>query len=304
MILTLTGSNSFALRRRLDELTSKFVAEQGELALERLDGSEAETQAIIDASQSLPFLASRKMVVVRELSANKDAAERIEQIISSAEETTDLIIYEPVIDRRTVYFKVLRAKTKLEEYSELDGHQLASWLVDEAKNRSGQLSLSDANFLIERIGANQQMLAMELEKLLAYGPQISRQNIELLTEPTPQSKIFDLLDAAFSGNKQRALKLYDEQRSQKVEPQAILAMLGWQLNILALAKLGRDRPAGEIAKDAGLNPYPVTKVMNLASKMDDNKLKALVDDAYKMDWQSKTTAIDLDEALKTYIIGL
>ncbi len=304
MIITLAGGNSFALRQRLDELTTKFVAEQGELALERLDGSEADYQAIIDAAQSLPFLAARKMVVVRELSANKDAAERIEQIISSTEDTTDLIIYEPVLDRRTLYFKVLKSQTQLEEYAELDARQLAGWLVNEAKTHGSQLGLADANFLVERIGANQQMLSMELEKLLAYEPQITRQNIELLVEPTPQSKIFDLLDAAFAGNKKRALKLYDEQRAQKVEPKTILAMLGWQLNILALAKSGRGRLAGEIAKDAGLNPYPVTKAMHLASKMDESKLKSLVDEAYKMDWQGKTSAIDLDEALKTYILTL
>jgi DNA polymerase-3 subunit delta len=288
----------------MGELETKFIKEQGDLALERLDGSEADAQAIIEATQSLPFLAERKMVIVRELSANKDAAEAIEQIISSSEKTTELVIYEPVLDGRTSYFKVLKSQTQLEEYNELDTRQLSAWLVDMAKNFGGQLTFADANFLVERVGVNQQLLAMELEKLLIYEPKITRQNIELVTEPTPQSKIFDLLDAAFAGNKKRALKLYDEQRAQKVEPQAILAMLGWQLNILTLAKLGKGRQASEIAKDAGLSPYPVTKAMSLASKMDEAKLKTLVDEAFQMGWRSKSTALDLDEALKTYITAL
>src|ERR1035437_9319822 len=120
MIVALTGSNFFGLRRRLDELTSKFVAEQGELALERIEAEGVDLQAVLDAVQSLPFLASRKMVVVRDLSANKPAAEAVEQIISSTEETTDLIIYEPEPDKRTSYFKVLKSQTQLEEFSELD----------------------------------------------------------------------------------------------------------------------------------------------------------------------------------------
>jgi len=160
MIITLTGSNSFGLRQRLEELEAKFVAEQGDLALERLDGSETDASAILDAVQSLPFLAERKMVVVRNLSQNKPAAEAIEQIISSSGMTTDLIIYEPVLDRRTNYFKVLKSQTQLEEYAELDAHQLSKWLADEAKARGGQLGLADANFLVERVGAHQQMLAM------------------------------------------------------------------------------------------------------------------------------------------------
>lgn len=290
--------------RRLGELTSKFTAEHGELALERIEAEKADVQSIVDAVQSLPFLAARKMVVVSGLSANKADMEMIEQIISSVGETTDLIIVEPAPDKRTSYFKVLKKQTQLEEYAQLDLHLLVEWLAEEAKNGGGELSIADANFLVERLSANQQMLAMELEKLLTYEPKITRANIELLTEPAPQSKVFELLDAAFGGNKKRAQKLYDEQRAQKVEPQEILAMIGWQLRLLALAKLGKGRTASQIAKDAGLNPYPVTKAMYLASKMDEAKLKTLVDEAFKLDWRAKSTALDLDEALKTYIISL
>ena len=304
MVISLTGSNSFLLRRRLDELTNSFVAEQGELALERIEAESVDLQAILDAVQSLPFLAARKMVVVRDLSANKPAAEAIEQIISSVEDSTDLIIYEPAPDKRTSYFKVLKSKTELEEFNELDTRSLANWLADEAKKQGGQLGLADANYLVERIGANQQMLASELGKLLTYDPQVTRANIDLLTEPTPQGKIFELLDAAFGGNKKRALKLYEEQRAQRVEPQAILAMIAWQLQLLALAKYSKDKPATTVAKDAGLNPYPVTKAKNLAAKISKNELNKMVDEALDIDWRGKTTAIDLDEALKTYITTL
>jgi DNA polymerase-3 subunit delta len=199
---------------------------------------------------------------------------------------------------------VLKSKTQLEEFNELDARALASWLSDEAKKQGGQLGFADANYLVERIGANQQMLASELGKLLTYDLQVTRANIDLLTEPTPQGKIFELLDAAYGGNKKRALKLYEEQRAQRVEPQAILAMIAWQLQLLALAKHSKNLPAATVAKDAGLNPYPVTKAKNLAAKISENELNKMVDEALDIDWRGKTTAIDLDEALKTYIVTL
>jgi hypothetical protein len=77
VIITLTGGNSFALRKRFNELVDSFVKEHGELALERLDGEEVDVQVIIDVLQNLPFLATRKMVVVRELGVNKQAVEKI-----------------------------------------------------------------------------------------------------------------------------------------------------------------------------------------------------------------------------------
>lgn len=304
MIITLTGNNFYLLKRRLDELTANFVAEQGELALQKIDAEEAESEAILEAVQSVPFLASRKLVVIRNLGANKVAAEQIEQIINSAGKTTDIVFYEPAPDKRTSFFKVLKSKTKFEEYNDLDVQGLVKWLAEEAINQGGEISRADASYLVERVGADQQQLANELQKLITYQPKINRENIDLLSVKTPQSKIFDLLDAAFGGHKKRALELYDEQRAQKVEPQAIMAIMAWQLELIALAKYGQGKDAGQIAKDAGLSPYPLSKAQRLAAKIDGPKLKEMVDTALEIDVQSKTTALDLDEALKTYIVTL
>ncbi len=304
MIITLAGNNSFALHQRLDGLVGKFVKQHGELALERIDGEETEPQIILDALQNLPFLATRKMVIVRGLSFHKQAAENIEQILSSAGSDTDLILYEPQVDKRTAYFKTLKAKTQLEEFNELDAAGLAKWLVDKADLQGGSLQNHNASYLVERVGANQTLLANELDKLIAYEPKITHESIDLLTEQLPQSKIFDLLDAAFGGNKTRALQLYEEQRAQKVEPQAILALMAWQLQLLAVTKFADGKSTATIAKDLGMNPYPISKAARLAHKLSDAKLKEMVSFALQIDWQSKTTGLDLDEALKTYIITL
>jgi DNA polymerase-3 subunit delta len=304
MITTLSGNNFFALQKRLSALMQTFIKEHGDLALERIDAEEAEAQAIIDALQNMPFLATRKMVVVRGLSQNKQASEQAEQIISAAGDETDLIIYEPAVDKRTSYFKILKSKTQLEELNGLDAHGLAKWLVEEAAKREGNLTQSDASYLVERVGTDQMSLSNELNKLLSYDSKITRENINLLTEPLPQSKVFDLLDAAFSGNKAKALKIYEDQRAQKVEPQAILAMIIWQLQLLALTKYADGKSTAMIAKEAGMNPYPVSKAASLSHKLSDKKFKEMVGFAFEIDYKSKTRALDLDEALKTYITTL
>ena len=304
MITTLTGSNSFAMQNRLKELTNAFVKKHGNLALEKIDGERANLIAIKDALQSLPFLAARKMVVIRDLSANKAATGGIEQLVSAIDVATDVIFYEPMIDKRTTFFKVLHKQTELEEFRDLDPARLKRWLLEEAKKQGGQLSSNDADYLIERVGTDQWQLYNELEKLITYQPGLTRQNIELLTEPSYQSKIFELLDAAFAGDKKNALRLYEEQRAQKVEPQAILAMIAWQLSLLVAARLGKGKQPAEIAKDLSLNAYPVSKAMRLSTKLSDQKLRRLIDDAFNIDLKNKTSAIELDEALKTYIVTI
>src|SRR3989344_3501815 len=212
MIAVLSGENSFALRQRLNELVDKFVAKYGNLAVEKFDAEEVEGERVIESVLALPFLTAHKMVVLRAGSANSVWAERIEQTISSIPSSTDLILYEPQLDKRTVYFKVLKKQPGFEELNNLDKMNLAKWLVAEAEKQGAKISFGDANYLVERLGENQQLLFNELAKLAVYNPDISKESIDLLTEPTPQSKVFDLLDAAFSDKKGRALELYEDQR--------------------------------------------------------------------------------------------
>lgn len=304
MIVTLTGANGFLLQRELRRLIDVFVAEHTDMGLERLDGDEAEYDRLREALESLPFLAARKMVVLRGPGGNKQFVEHAESLLKELPETTDLVIVEPKLDKRSSYYKLLKKVTDFRECSELDENDLARWLVDMAKERGGSLSLVDARFLVAREGVNQQNLANELEKLLLYKPDITRQTIELLTEPTPQSTIFELLETAFAGNGKRALELYQEQRAQKVEPQQIIAMLAWQLHVLALVKTAGERTPDGIAKAARMSPFVVKKSAGIARKLTAGELKRLVADLLAIDVRLKRESLDADEALQNYLIQI
>jgi DNA polymerase-3 subunit delta len=304
MITTLTGANAYGLQAELHKLVDAFVKEQGDLAVERIDGSESDFSQIQAALTSLPFLATKKMVVLREAGTNKQFAEAAEQILSEVPETTDVILVEPKLDKRLAYYKFLKKQTDFQEFPELDLNGLAKWLTKSAQEQGGLLNPSDARYLVERVGQNQQLLSNELDKLLLYSKSITRQSIDQLTEPTPQSTIFQLLEAAFAGNSRRALDLYDEQRALKVEPPQIVAMLAWQLNVLAIIKTAKDRGADQIAKEARLNPFVVRKSQAIANKLGLTELKSLIADLLKIDVNSKRTGIDTDEALQNYLLKL
>jgi DNA polymerase III delta subunit len=181
---------------------------------------------------------------------------------------------------------------------------LARFASDQAKAFGSQLSTAYARYLVERVGLNQQIVASEVEKLSLLGGTINRARIDAMTEPTPQSTIFQLIDAAMSGRADRALKLYDEQRSLKVEPQQILAMLAWQLHAMALVKAAGDRGPDRVAKEAGLSPYVASKTAALVRGLTLGHLVRLVDELVRTDIRSKREALDLDAALKNFIIKL
>jgi DNA polymerase-3 subunit delta len=304
MVITLTGTNDFGRSIELRGLVATFLKDNDEMGLERVDGEDAELSRIQEALTSLPFLVPAKMVILQRPGGNKKFTEQIEQILAQVPDTTEVVIVEPKLDKRLSYYKLLKKSTDFRESNELDAGGLTRWLVATAKAQGASLSSSDAAYLVQRIGTNQQMLSSELEKLGLFSPTITRANIELLTDPNPQSTIFELIEAAFAGNTTRAMHLYDEQRTQKVEPPQIVAMLTWQLHVLALVKMAGQRSAADTAKAAKLNPYVVQRSVIAARSVSLEQLRTHVAQLLELDVLIKSEPIDADDALKAYILSM
>src|SRR4051812_17147506 len=99
--ITLTGENDFARSQALRTLVADFTSVEGDLALERIDAGETEFVRIQEALTSLPFLASKKMVVLTEPSKNKQFADAAETLLKDLPDTTELILHEPKFDKRS-----------------------------------------------------------------------------------------------------------------------------------------------------------------------------------------------------------
>jgi DNA polymerase III delta subunit len=304
MISTLTGENEVERGAELRRAVAAFEKEYGDMAVERLDGEEASYERMVEAVQSLPFLVVRKLVVLRAPGANKEFTEKFAAFVEAVSDTNDVIIVEPKLDKRLTYYKQLKKLTAFKEFAVLDAGGLARFAVDYTKERGGSILSGAARLLVERVGTNQLGLQQELDKLLVFDPKITEQSIESLTEKTPQSTIFELLDAAFAGDAKRTMRLYDEQRALKVESQQVIAMLAWQLYILAVVKTAKQRSVDDIAREAKLNPFVVRKTQGLVRHITLARLKELITGLREFDVRTKTEGILPDEAVRYYLLQL
>jgi DNA polymerase-3 subunit delta len=304
MIITLSGPNALLLQDRLKQLTQDFVQAHGDLALERLDATETPFARLQEAVQALPFLAQKRLVIIDSPSASKELNEHIDQLIDSVQDSTELILVETKFDKRSVLYKTLQKQSQFEEFGELNEAQLPRWLMAYAKEQGGALGSSQAQLLIQRAGTNQLKLKHELDKLLSFQSEISKSSIEELVSSTPQSSTFDLLDAALAGRAKQALQLYEEQRRQRVDPQAILALLGWQLHVLAVVKAGGDRTVDQIAREAKLSPFVVRKTMGVAKRLTMTTIKEIVATTTELDGRLKRESLDADEAVQNLLLTM
>lgn len=305
MTIALSGANAFLRNEKLQQLTQNFVKEHGDLALEKIEAEATEYNQIIGAVESLPFLASKKMVILHDLSLNKEASEKLEDLIRLAGDTTDLVIVESKVDKRSAYFKQLKKTTDFHEFNELDDSTMTNWLVNEAQALGATLTRSDASYLVQRVGVNQLKLSHELQKLIQYNPRITKQTINELTAENPSSTIFNLIDSIFSGNVAHAMRIYDEQRQQKVEPQAIQGMLVWQMHAVAIAASAPSSVnTAQIAKDSSMSPYVIQKSQRIAQAMGRTKVIEFMKLLRDFDYRSKREVFDYDEALRYAILSL
>lgn len=304
MVTVLTGQNDFMIRQELQGLKTSFITAHGDFGIEMFEAGDVAFSRLLETVSSLPFLSSRRMVIVRDLHANKLLQEKIEQLLDAVSDTTDLILVEPKFDKRLSLYKTLKKRTDFREFSELDERQLVTWLVREAGERGGKLKPNDAQLIIQRAGTNQMALSNELDKLLGFDLSISRQTIEMLVEPLPDSTVFELLDAAFAGRCAVALGLYADQRKQQVEPQAIMGMIAWQLHVLAVVKFNEASGPEAIAKSAKLNPFVVRKTLGLARNMQPGEVKKLVTRAVTLDARLKSENLDADDAVQHFILTI
>lgn len=302
--MTLTGPNTYEVKVKLKTLIDAFAKEHGDLAVQIIDASDTGINVLRQALTSLPFLSLKKLVVIKDLTQNKALAEEVEQLLKSLPETTDLVIVESSIDKRLTTYKTLKNETDFQEFKALDQAATTSWLIKTAKDLSANINSIDARYLSERVGLEQERLFNEVSKLALYDPNITKSNIDLMTDASPQSTIFDLLEAAFAGNKKRVLQLYNEQRQQNVEPQQITSMLTWQLHVLAVVLSAKDKAADQLAKEAGLNPFVVRKSQASARNLTLNQLSHLTNDLLAIDRKAKTKGMDLDDALQHYLLTL
>lgn len=305
MITTITGENDYIRSREIKARVDRFISEHGDFECERIEGETTDINTIEGALMSLPFFSSKKCIVLDAPSRQKDFTAKAPDILPQVADAVEVIIHEPKLDNRSRYSKYLRSATDVVQCDDVVGADLIQWLVNQVAQRGGTMSKNDAYYLVQQVGEKEFLLKNEIEKLIVHNPKITRQHIDALVEPRPQSTIFELLDAAFSGAHQKALDLYQQQRLQNVEPQIILHMMARQLQVYALilyAPSGMSDHA--LAKDIKQHPYAVKKARQAVQHVSVAAIKDFIKQLRQIDETTKTKSSDLDDLLQNYIIAI
>ncbi len=289
MIFFFCGPNTFASRRKMDEIVARYTKKTGsDFGLERINGSEVSYKDLEAALLAVPLLSSSRLVIIDRLSENKAVSPRVEELLDKIPESTVAIFYEAEVDERSLYFKAMHKKAKGVKFAQPDKNQLAAWIGREVEKLGGKVDRPTIHLLIERAGEDQWRLEQEIVKLVSYQKEVTVDVIEKLVVSNEHQDVFKLVEAVAGHQTKKALGVYRGLLSDQVGEVYILSMIIWQLRNLLLAKTAGNLTPPELAKKAGMSPYVAGKVMAARRNYEEEDLK----EAYLL-------AIDTDYRVKS-----
>ncbi|MBI3957632.1 MAG: DNA polymerase III subunit delta [Chloroflexi bacterium] len=326
MIYLFIDADDYLLSRRLAALKAAMGdPEMADLNVTELAASRTDAADILYHAGTMPFLAERRLVIVRDYlgqldkrmaaskgteSAAHTEAARIFADLADLPPSNDLVFVDSGVDKRRQLWKgfnresgttpglaelISSKRVVLEEMGTPDVKQLSGWIVRTAREEriaiDGQATQMLANF----VGPNLRQLTNELQKLAAYadGRSISAADVRLLVSDSSEGLIWDLTDALSQRDGRKAMRSLHDLRRGDANPFYLLTMMARQYRILIKVKdaMGRgSNDENEIAREVKESPYPVKKAMQQCRGYRMDELEAVLERLLQADFAMKTGA--------------
>lgn len=301
-------------------LKDRAVAEIEKLALagampefncDRFRGREARVDEVVAAARTLPMMAPRRLVVVKELEAwRSEEQERLAEYLEEPVATTCLVLVAAEVDGRRRMARAAAQTGAVVEFKLLYPAQLSALVRELAKSHGKSIEPEAIELLVELKGNSLQILNQELAKLSLYldaEKRITREHVSEAVADTKLAGIFEFTDAVGAHQVEAALRTFRRMMDAGEAPLAVLGMVArhfrliWK--ILELEAQGR-KPA-EMAAALGLNRFVLEKTYLPQSRNfrleDLGRLSALLAD---LDYALKSSRSDREALFERMLFEL
>jgi DNA polymerase-3 subunit delta len=315
------GSDDFSRDEQIAELCQRLgPPEMVDLNTTWLDGRKLTLGEFRHACEAIPFMASRRVVLITGLLSHLDRKEGGQGAKSFLQELLDLLPRLPETTR--LIFVEERALlprhpiVKLaQEHDQGYIHQfeppknLARWIAQRAERYGGKIDPAAAAQLAQIIGSNLRLLNQEIGKLVTYvGVErpISIDDISLLVPYVQEAVIFDFVDALGERSGRKAALLLQRLLDEGKDESYLLAMIIRQFRLLIQVK--ELKQAGEaspsIARLIKIHPYPAKKLYAQATNFVPEQLERIYRRLLETDVQIKSGELTPAMAIDLLVAGL
>ncbi len=301
------------------------MGKDGDLNRSEFDAAQASVAEVLAAVKSLPFLAEKRLVIVKGLisrvtrkgagQAGKAEADRLIDELPSLPAFARLALVES--EALSANNRVLKAARTMENgfiagFSK--PQNLANWIRQRAEDEYGASITARAAHAVATV-VNDDLLRAEgeLHKLVCYVDgerEIGEEDVAVLSPYVPEANVFEMVDALASGDGKRALALIH--RSLRHDPGdpgfRLFALIVRQFRLLSMTLDHLDRGGGSqggtIARAVGVPPFVAGKLATQSRRFSATQLDAILKRLQRYDQEMKTGRIAPRLALDLLVTSL
>lgn len=328
MIYLIYGEDSLSVEETLASLrVDSGPDELYDVNTTTLNGASVSIAELEAAWSAVPFMADKRIVIVRDLlarmergrgggsSRSRDAGGEwadIGERLAHVPDSTELIFVDATVNRGNPLLRPIRSVAQVHEFRLPSVREMPGWVRQRADKLGAAIEPSAISALVDAIGNDTRIVDMELRKLALYrsdgqtNGMIRRQDVEAMVSYVREANIFAAVDAALEGRAGVALRLAHQLLDAGRPPSYVITMLARQVRFLIVAKdlKARGFRQDEIGAKLSIRGYPLTKTMQQEGRFSAERLADIHRRLIEADLSIKTGAADEDMALDTLIIAL
>ncbi|QXM06213.1 DNA polymerase III subunit delta [Crassaminicella indica] len=303
------GQEYYLIENILNSIKEKIINKGFEdLNYQFIDGKETDVNTIINACETLPFMAERRMVLVKDLECffgkrkniSDGEEERLTKYFANLPATTHLFfVVTQDIDKRKKIIKAISKYGKIVAFEKLSERDMHKWILKSFKKYNKEINDREISYFLDITGyldknsnKNLKDLDNEINKLCSFlGDRIvvTSSDIELLAPKSIENNIFSLVESIGRKNTDKALSLFSDMLMEGESEIKILYMITRQFRYLFQIKLMEKQgyTPMAIAPKLGLRQFVVKKYLQQAMNFDEKMLK-----------KALQACLDTDESIK------
>ena len=297
-IYLLFGKEHYLLKENRERLLKALgVTDRKDMNFTLLSEKDFNVSTLISDSDTLPFFADRRVILVEEsgyFKGNKKEKDRLVKYIPDIPETTVIVFVESEVDKRDKLYKAVTKNGTAEEFVIGDQNEMLRWIGGRLSADGIQMRRDAWNEFYLRCGSSMDLMDAEYQKLSAYcweKKQIEKSDVEAICANVSETKIFALSDAISERNAARVFDVYHDMLRQNEKAPGILALIQRQLMQLYDLKL-MDRDGVSFAdkkKNLGISyDFIIRKLETYQKRFKEDELRRLLRKAadYEEDFKS------------------
>ena len=258
-------------------------------------GSETEGAVIVNAAMSMPMLASRRIVLVRNAEfLNAKSITLLAKYSQNPSPTTCLILQFKTFKRTQKEQRSLFSNSYSVEARPLYDNQVPGWIKTYIKRQGFLITDEAVNFLHINIGNSLRSLASEVEKIklnLGERREIKAEDVEAVVGVSREYNVFEFCDTIIERKLNKGLDIQSRMLQLGESPIGMLVMLTRHYTILLKLKylLHQNKKKKEIVTELRLSPYFIDNYIRQSKLYSSAQLDQVFEHLLTADYQLKTS---------------